>query len=144
MGDRIYVNFVKYEFEESINKLKSQLSKIMPIEILDEKLIEKEEIVTKKDISNTETQESPPNPIQYQLNNIVCWSDDEVKAWFEDMNCLKLYESLKPCNGELLKQLHEIWIHAPEFFYQFISLDNKLDRHTLLLFSNNLQKAFKQ
>ena len=128
MGDRIYVNFTKHEFNEAITRLKSQISKLLAIE---EPIIEnaQQEFVMNSQVETT--------------NDVVAWSDQDVKSWFEKVECSSLYESLKPCNGELLQQLNDMRKNAPEFFYQFIWLDKSLDRRTLLLFANNFRKLFE-
>ncbi len=177
MGDKIYINFIKFDFEEAIYRLKHQLSKIVvlentvfvePIKGEDSELNKEENKEPLKEENKNPTKEAygrketedpykenvpmineiekveRPDETKHELpTNVINWSDDQVKVWFESIECVNLYQSLKPCNGELLCQLYEMWNNAPEFFYQFVSLDNKLDRHSLLFFTNNFKKIFK-
>ena len=174
MGDKIYINFKKLDFEEAVNRLKHQLSKIVVLEnkvVVEENTKEeaepiKEELKAPSEVNETETEKDTEKKNETIINvietdqdlnkqqqpdrnenelpsGVITWSDDQVKIWFVNIECGNLYQSLKPCNGELLYQLYEMWNNAPEFFYQFISLDNKLDRHSLLTFTSNLKKVFK-
>ncbi len=167
---------MKLDFEEAINRLKHQLSKIDVLEnkVVVEPIKEEGKELNKNDDKDSLKEENKnpikeacdrketedpykekismineiekaekPDETNYELStNVTNWSDDQVKEWFESIECVSLYQSLKPCNGELLCQLYEMWNNAPEFFYHFVSLDNKLDRHSLLFFTNNFKKIF--
>ena len=54
-----------------------------------------------------------------------------------------IYDQIKPCDGLLLQQLHDMQINAPEFFYQYITMDNKLDKRSILVFASSLKLLFK-
>ena len=64
MGDKIYINFKKLDFEEAVNRLKHQLSKIVVLEnkvVVEENTKEeaepiKEELKAPSEVNETETE----------------------------------------------------------------------------------------
>ncbi len=76
-------------------------------------------------------------------NDASKWSENDVEIWFKAKGNLLIYEQIKPCDGLLLQQLYDMQINAPEFFYQYISMDNKLDKRSILVFSSALKHLFR-
>jgi hypothetical protein len=127
MGDRIYINFMKYNFVEAIKRLLAQVSLLKP---------------------PNQPMNSPPKPpasiIQTEIvnENISTWDEAKVEKWFNDNGNSAIYQKLKPCDGELLVQLHKMYLHAPEFFYQSLSNDKVYDLRQTLVFTKQFEKLF--
>jgi hypothetical protein len=133
MSDKIYINFIKYTFEESIKRLLNQVS-LMELKIYS-KETKCETVVNTVKFESTEEEEG----------DCKNWNRNEVKKWFESIGCLSIYNKTVPKNGELLFELHEIQLNAPHFFYELVSLDKTNDDvKSMLVFSNGLKKLFKK
>ena len=166
-GDKIFIDFTKYSFEESVKRLINQINLItndkpsMSIQsrpvantaanvtaTTAQKSVENNqasnELDTKviKIIINGEKKQE--NKINY--DKINKWTQNEVNVWFKEnkLNDSFIYKTLYPCTGELLSQLHQIQMYAPEFFYRSISSsDLKLnDLKDVASFSITLKKLF--
>jgi hypothetical protein len=130
MGDKIFINYMKYSFEECTKRLMNELSKAIPVtgdpskaHSVDTKMI------------NT--------VVTTQQNTAFAWSENEVNVWFNDKNVDPgIVNALKPCNGELLHQLFLLQQEAPEFFYQSVSKNQQVGLRNVLLFACNLKKLF--
>jgi hypothetical protein len=85
------------------------------------------------------------NKISYEKINK--WTENEVNSWFKEnkLNNSFIYTALFPCTGQLISQLHQIQLYAPEFFYKSIS-NNELklnDLKDVASFSMALKKLFE-
>lgn len=116
IGDKIFVDFTKYEFEESFRRLVKQI-----------------------DLLSTNT------TIVFGVNEptAVNWTEDQVKNWFLSNNLEQMFETLKPLNGSILFQLYQIQLHTPEFFYKAITKNELIDLKAIAIFSDLIRKLFK-
>lgn len=143
MSDKIYINYTKYSFVESTRKLFKQVAKVIGNNKADFK--DSDSIKTLKSLPQTPVPvkiKQENEKVEKSDNNVQKWSEDEVEKWFKESGSMIIYEKLRPCNGELLNQLYELKVNAPEFFYKFVTSDNKLDCRSILVFGNNLNKLF--
>lgn len=115
LGDKIYIDFTKYDFEESFRRLVNQI-----------------------DLLSSRT-------IHFDVNDpsAAQWTEDEVRDWFKRNNLDELFEVLKPLNGSILYQLYQIQVHTPEFFFKAITKNESIDLKSIARFSDLLRKAFK-
>lgn len=129
VGDKIFVDFTKYKFEESMNRLIKQINlntatepiqsnqiKILPTEIKQEKA---------KDLG------------------IKAWNNEQTKEWFTKNQLEHLYNILSPINGRVLLQLYEIKQHAPEFFFKSLAKNDSIDVMSVAIFSDLLMELFE-
>ena len=185
IGDKIFVDFTKYSFEDSMNRLTNQINMITKqafhppimaaaaataVNMPEQKAIQRQ-LETQNDPSQTTSNEN--NPVETKvikivfqggandnkqehsfsslaLNKIEQWSESEVKNWFNEID---LHESFiykqfasPTCTGELLSQLHQIQMYAPEFFFKAImsnATQNVEDLKSVAMFSIHLKKLFQ-
>jgi hypothetical protein len=133
MGDKIFVDFCKYEFNESMSRLKKQIELITkPLNTNLTNLLPLENIQKNNDEEQKNT-DSPKN-----------WTEDQVKDWFLSKNLIKIYEEVKPVNGGVLYQLYDMKKNIPEFFYKSITKNETLDYKTIANFGNLLENLFER
>ena len=81
------------------------------------------------------------------LNKINEWSEVDVQNWFKTINLNHsfIFNALFPCNGKMLKQLRDMQVHAPDFFFKAISPKtlNISDLKTITNFSVQLSELFE-
>lgn len=71
------------------------------------------------------------------------WNKNQVKEWFIDNNLnVGIYNYFNPCDGEILKQLYEMKISAPEFFYKSLNRIENNDLRSIVAFSFRLNLLF--
>ena len=156
IGDKIFIDFTKYSFDESVKRLKNQINLITnhkpdPQPPVTQSTITKSEPlaaeldtkVIKLVINGAGGDQNKPNSKCLQIDK---WTESEVKNWFmqSKLNDSFIYKSLCPCTGELLTQLHQIQLYAPEFFFKSISNNdlNINDLKDVANFSIHLKKLF--
>lgn len=134
MGDKIFINFTKYEHDECIRRLMHEINshfKIDPIKTsLDCNFIAK-----------------PPETSKIQENTIEIedWSENLVKEWFiKNRLNLNIFDYLKPDSGSILKQMYQMKNNATEFYYQLMNKIEEVKIHEVLQFSSCLEKLFEK
>ena len=187
IGDKIFVDFTKYSFEDSMNRLTNQINMITKqafyppimaasaVVVPEQKAIQHQleaqndpSLTTSSANNPVETKvikivfqggannnsnnnnKQEPNFSSLALNKIEQWSESEVKNWFNEID---LHESFiykqfatQTCTGELLSQLHQIQMYAPEFFFKAImsnATQNVEDLTSVAMFSIHLKKLFQ-
>jgi hypothetical protein len=136
MGDKIFINFTKYDHAECLRRLKQEVDSCKNIM----------HIAKVAEVASTSS--APPIPVLVSTlnsptnNDVENWGEAKVKEWFLANNLsLNIYESLKPCNGQIIKQLYEMQRTASEFYYQSIYKIESNFR-SITLFSFFLNKLF--
>jgi male-specific lethal 1 len=132
IGDKIFVDFIKYKFEVAIEKL---LIQIKLNEILNSSL---DEIL--------EPNEKETNNLQVNLkinndSNPKLWNEEQVKNWFKSNNIT--FHDLDGIDGSVLFEMYEMKRSIPEFFFKSISRNNNLSElKNIALLSSQLGKLF--
>lgn len=113
MGDKIFVNFMKYDFIECIRRLKNEINQHYKDEIVPAN-------VTAVNISLTTSSISSTTVVAVKANNEPeKWNKEKVKQWFEANEISKLIlDHLDPCDGDIINQMFDMKLRAPEFFFQ--------------------------
>ena len=150
MGDKIYINFTKYDFDECMKRLKNEISLfINSIAKTNEKENKKNELEKADKVKFTIGSASSVSIISNisSNKNVEKWSEHEVIEWFNsnDLN-ISILSHLKPIDGEILKQLWELKSSAPDYYYKSFEKSNAYSlRSTLMLTArlNNLFQNFK-
>ena len=141
IGDRIYINFIKYDFKQATKRLLHEIK-------LKNSAIGNDEPSANADFVKVEVKPVHSPPSQHEEKNtnkdaIVKWSEAQVQKWFEEnMIHSGIIKEMKPCDGDLLFQMHVLQQEAPEFFYQSITKDKSVDLRSALLFSKKLKELF--
>lgn len=144
IGDKIFVDFVKYEFEESMKRL------IQQIQLNNSnKTSLKQSIVP--EIKQSTTTTAPPlvnktiNDSDNNKINAENWNAAQVKEWCTKNNISKyIIDSLDDeIDGGVLYQLYDLKKNLPQFFYQSITKNEKVDHISVAKFSNFLKKLFE-
>ena len=130
IGDKIFIDFTKYTFDESFNRLVKQIQ-------LNSKTCTSNPLPEMKNIK-IEIKE-PTNRGESAQN----WSPDDVKDWFHSHELHLLHDSLKPIDGSTLHQLYELKVYTPEFFFKSMTKNDAVDVKSIAIFSNQLIKLFK-
>jgi len=120
MGDKIFVNFMKYDFVESIRRLKSEIDSI------------RGENKSETCNSNIEKKDSAKD-----------WTEAMVNEWFikNGLNLL-IFEHFKPFDGKILKQLYDTKQAAPEFYFQAMSKIGNVEFKDIMSFGACLDGLF--
>ena len=144
MGDKIFVDFSKYEFEVCIKKLKNELDALLcNTEKTSAATLTYAQIAItpapNSDLVHTKLAKNL-SPI----NNVAkAWTENEVSAWFIE-NALNnsIFAFLRPCTGAILFQMFKMRNDAPEFYFQTLKSIYDLKFSDLLLFTSCLENLF--
>jgi male-specific lethal 1 len=141
IGDKIYINFIKYDINEATRRLIHEIGLKFKAEYTASSL-------PKFGKTSVKLLKSIPKPVQEDETQnkkdlIQKWSEKEVKKWFDENKFHeKIFKEMDPCDGDLLFQMHILQIEAPEFFYQSITKDKSVDLKSALIFSKKLKELF--
>lgn len=117
MGSKIFVNFTKYEFSECMRRLREEINSM--------------DQSNKQPVKPTKETESPN-----QNHDVLKWSETEVEEWLAQKKInSEIVNNVKPCNGVILQQLHEMMNRAPEFFYSSITSGKALPTRDVAVFT---------
>ena len=137
MGTKIYVNFIKYNFEECIKRLKHEIDSIKRNSKLLESLSEIKSEINSIEIENKFLEVA-------KSDSIEDWSEEKVKEWFIQNNLsLLIFENFKPCNGKILKQLYETKVAAPEIYFKTFKNIENFEFKNIMPFGVCLDDLFK-
>lgn len=117
MSDLIYINFCIYSFETCIKYLLKQI----------------ELLTSKHRYSRVEM-----NLNNFEIPVFFYWTQKQVETWFKITQNEKFHEMVKPCNGELLYQLFDMYKNAPLFFKKYMIEYEKIDFNSYNHFLNCL------
>jgi len=120
------IDFIKQEMDESIQKLQNELK------------------------LNLEEPDDYYYFFQLKTTLEICeydvideWGEDDAKNWFMTNNLsLTIFEYLKPCNGKMLKQMFQIKLNCPEFYYNSLKNIPNIKFNDMVLFSTFLDELF--
>jgi len=120
MSDKIFVNFMKYDFEECIKRLKLEINSI------------KDGTKIKASNSSKGLSDSAKN-----------WTEARAKEWFiQNGLSLLILEHFKPCDGKILKQMYDTKSKAYEFYFKSLSEIKKIEYKHIFAFSACLDELF--
>ena len=127
MGDKIFVNFTKYSFDECIKRLKHEVDS---------------KIVTNNVISTSMTQ------VEVKTTNVIPQAENmtesQVQEWFKtnQLDPLILKSFGGTCNGLVLKQIWEIKQRDPPFYDQSLKTIPNINIFSIVKYSAALEKLF--
>jgi hypothetical protein len=140
IGDKIFVNFTKYELNECFKRLKKEIKKCMENDFVDLK----EGI----NVSNIQLNESNTHLIvsnKARIDVAEKWTENDVKEWFVKNNLnMAILENLMPCSGIVLEQIYIMRLNAPQFFYQSLKEIPNVNLSSISLFAHYLVKLFEK
>jgi hypothetical protein len=141
MGDKIFINFTKYELEECFRRLKQELdlnlNKKIKTSVSQSKAFQH---IPDKILKSTQALSLQPKD-----HIIEEWTEVQVRNWF-NLNHLNIsiYEYLQADSGSILKQIYQMKTNATEFYYQLMSKIDSVKIHEVLKFSSCLDKLFEK
>ena len=166
IGDKIFINFTKYAYDECVRRLTKELSRTRRNRVPSGAIARSDSVVTqnsktnlKREIEHTSlSQKQPEIPDVHSTTNnndtiilvakengsvdVDEWSEGRVIDWFEEKGLnLKLIEAIGPCSGIVLHQLFKMKNEAPQFFYQSLKTD-QVDLNSLMMFTFHLENLF--
>jgi hypothetical protein len=147
MGDKIYINFTKYDFDECMKRLKNEINLfISSIAKTNEKENKKNELDKADKVKFTIGSASSVSIISNisSNKNVEKWSEQEVIEWFNsnDLN-ISMLNHLKPIDGEILKQLWELKTSAPDYYYTSFEKSNAYSLRSTLMLTSRLNNLFQ-
>lgn len=128
MSDKIFINFVKYDFDECMRRLKAELK-----------------------VANAEQNQpaggenlTDPRSDSEESDVVENWDEKSVKSWLkENKISIALAKRLMPCTGAELRQMYELKKSAPEFYYQILNSKKSLKSlKEIFHFSESLNNLF--
>lgn len=130
LGSKMFINFLKYDFEECIRRLRNEILNIY------------------KNDQQTANSNSVSSAIvdtnKSSLKEKLSWSESQVDKWLNNKNFkTSIIQSIRPCNGKLLYQMYSMLQNAPEFFYSTLKSNGDLQLKDLALFSYELSNLFE-
>ena len=135
LGDKIFVNFTKYSFDDCISRLLKELKPYSTIH---------ESILSLKDVKLTNHSGHDIAPTEKRVSEAEKMTSDEVAKWFVDQNISKvIVDNLSNSDGITLKQLNDIRIRDPEFYNQSLRSFQGLNIFDIAKFSSALEHLFK-
>lgn len=149
MGDKIFINFMKYDFGECLIKLKNELDNYVKDTATNlSRVAPNVEQHLKVDVSpQTAILDAAPKKSEDISTRKAAedWDEKAVLEWFNQNQINEeIQKSLQPCNGEILKQMHDMKCRAPEFYYQSMSKIGAHDMITITRLSACLDKLFNK
>ena len=127
LGSKIFVNFTKYDYQECLKRVNHEIDKLL----------------RPKTAIAPQAPGSKAIPSQSNLNSVQNWNQHQVEQWFKTKNFNELIlKNILPSDGKSLKQLYEMLLNAPEFFYTSISSKGSVPTRDVLFFSNELKNLF--
>lgn len=134
LGSKIFIDFMKYSFEVSIQKLKTELSQYisMPNNL----------------VQHVNGVNSAPTPNNNEssgkhFDEIVKWNESDVEKWINEKKFHSdIVENVFPCNGAVLYQYFLIQKDTPEFFYQSLSGNKHTSLKYIAAFQVELKMLF--
>jgi hypothetical protein len=134
MGDKIFINFMKYEFDESIRRLKNEVNSFLNAK--SQTSIQKDNKAPQFAINK----QIAPSFNQVPKLDVESWDETKVEEWFKENKLnTQILDLLRPCNGGTLKQMYDIKKECSEFYYNSLKT---LDMKTVIDFNMQLQKLF--
>lgn len=115
MGDKIFVNFMKYEFAECTRRLRNEVNQYY-------KGAKSVESGVKSGGSGP--QDTPPlqskKDSSVKTKEILTWDKKKCNEWMIEKNVSKIIIDKigADCDGEVLDQFYQMKNSAPQFFYQ--------------------------
>ena len=170
LGAKIFVNFTKYSFEESMRRLGAEIRPLLtPKQV---SYIFKEPLATElKPITTQPFRDPLPPPslpppsqpptaptttatvekepvvvVDFKRKHVNEWNEKDVEQWLTEA---KIHEQivadLKACNGIVLRELHKMKLEAPEYFYSRLShASTTVKLSDIAHFSYNLRLLFER
>ncbi len=139
LGQKIYIDYTKYENDECNNRLLKEIKSILNENIRHKQDL-KAEYFNNKSLNN-ETNVSGLSTDELKLT--LLWSENEVMIW---MNAKQINSSIKenilPCNGRVLHQLYKMSADIPEFFYTILRSDTNSNLKDMAHFTSELKLLF--
>jgi hypothetical protein len=156
MCSKMSINFLNTDFEECIRRLKSEICQYYRAERMP---LERMMPLTSRTFSSNTICRVPslaalsaipatlslvttgrtPNAIEA----VKSMTTDRVVEWFLRNNLnTSILESLKPCDGGMLKQVYDMKCTAPLFYYQTLKELHGVDVRSIVLFSACLESLF--
>ena len=128
LGSKIFIDFMKYPFEESFAKLKHELKEYVRFEHVE-----------------PPKQTTPERP--QQIVNLDEWRAEQVGRWLDENKISPLIAGqLASFDGPMLKELAIIQHAAPDSFFAMFTAkqQQQLSVHHLVSFSKALRKLNAQ
>ena len=128
LGAKIYVDFSKYSFDESINRLKKEINQSLSI----------------KNVLNDAITKNQKSEMLSQQTSLSEWNKEMINNWLLENDIDSLIQAkLKNFNGEMLLELNELKKSAPDYFYNSFSSHVKPELESLIKFTCCLKKLLK-
>jgi hypothetical protein len=145
MGDKIFVNFNKHPFEKCLALILHEMNLATNLDAKNAQVAPSLFSIAEATKVSLVPPQVIPSVGAQPKSNVLNWSEKQVQNWFEEKKVdTAIWAIIKPCNGELLHQLFTLQIGCPEFFFQSITKNSKVDLRKALVFSLNLKKLFEQ
>ena len=149
IGDKIFIDFTKYEFNDCIRKLLTQVQLLFKKES-DENTNENGDLVYGDEPNKQSSTKTPSaNKVKAEIEKVknetpAGWDESQTLQWFKESKISdSIYELLKPINGKNLYQLFQLQLHTPEFFYKSITEDKTISLKAVMHFCTCLKEIFK-
>lgn len=128
IGDKIFVDFTKYTFEDCLKRVVNQLILINANSVKNNKI--------------------PNLPIEIKVNRETCeaksWDEINVEKWLNENDLKVVYDALKPLNGKVLYQMYQLQTYTPEFFFKSLTKTENVDIKSVAFFSSLLKDLFDE
>jgi hypothetical protein len=174
ISDRLYVEFFRYTYDECFEQLtdlikKTMVEKVSPneqpqqqkqqpqhpeaisenhdqqqiVEVKEMKQIQSSKEITRVKQVNGNSPQTTANSNATGLPP-SSWSSESVQSWLTSIDFTELAEACSDMDGALLKQLYEILVHTPEYFYQLVLQDDFQKLAKIASFSKSLRDLFEK
>ena len=133
MGDKIFINFLKYSYEECIKRLKHEVNSHSPKQNQHKEAIVVKNNINLHSIPPASLSKHPPSLTEAQVNELFLTNniDQDIVSY------------LSPCEGLMLKQLYDMKKNDLPFYNQSLkSISENINLKSILKFSTFLDKIF--
>jgi hypothetical protein len=140
MGDKIFVNFKKYEFDECMRRLQGEIKQHYK-----EKEPQASSTSVKHQSSQVKFGAEHEKEEEDTGESVQNWDTHKLNKWFEDKDLAQsLKDYLQKCDGKLLHQFYDMKAKAPEFYYQSMNKIANDDVMVIMQFSQCLDDLFSK
>ena len=137
IGDKIFINFMKYDYDECIRRLKHELDAVWNKSSITSAAVDTSSMVLKSTVRLESIK------LDDRVSLVEEWTEALVKEWFAKNHLNQaIYAYLQPDSGAILKQIFQMKSNATEFYYQLMNKIEHVKIHDVLHFSACLDKLF--
>lgn len=149
LGSKIFINFMKYDLDECLRRLRMEIQIIFKDNLIKVEVIEmmkpESDVVKQNEDVNKISIGKLSNKDRDKVNKVSEWTEKDVGKWLTEKKIHPdIVHDVKSFDGKLLGELFSIKNESPEFFYKSMTFSRKtykpISLKDLAYFTSELKK----